>query len=107
MSNPLTLYLGDELTITGSVANFNNAIVSVKAPESAQNVANKSYVDNTKTEIDNLITQEVNNRIQQDANTTSTINTLQSDIASISTQLNNLYQYFLNQNRDGPVPSRD
>jgi hypothetical protein len=25
---------------------------------------------------------------------------------AVSTQLNNLYQYFLNQNRDGPVPSR-
>jgi len=107
MSNPITLYLGDELTITGSVANFNNAVVSVKTPESAQNVANKGYVDNTKTEIDNLISAEVNNRIQQDANTTTTINNLQSDITNISTQLNNLYQYFLNQNRDGPVPSRD
>jgi hypothetical protein len=106
MSEPLTLYLGDELTITGSVANFNNAVVSVKTPESAQNVANKSYVDNTKTEINNLITEEINTRIQQDASTASTINILQSDITNISTQLNNLYQYFLNQNRDGPVPSR-
>jgi len=25
---------------------------------------------------------------------------------AVATQLNNLYQYFLNQNRDGPVPSR-
>lgn len=107
MSEPLTLYLGDELTISGLIANFNNAVVSVKAPESAQNVANKGYVDNTKTEIDTLITEEVNNRIQQDAITASIINILQSDIANISTQLNNLYQYFLNQNRDGPVPSRD
>jgi len=107
MSNPITLYLGDELTITGSVVQFNNAVVSVKDPESAQSAANKAYVDNTKSTIDSLIAAEVNNRIQQDASTTNTINTLQSDITDISTQLNNLYQYFLNQNRDGPVPSHN
>lgn len=108
MSNtPITLYLGDELTITGSTVQFNNADVSVKDPELAENAANKRYVDNAKTSINTIIDSAIASISQQDSNTTNTINTLQSDINDISTQLNNLYQYFLNQNRDGSVPTRD
>lgn len=103
---PVTLYLGDDLTITASVVEFNNAVVSVKAPVSALNVANKAYVDGVNSTLNNLITTETANRTSEQASLQSMIDTLQSENTALETQMNNLYQYFFNQNRDVP-PSRD
>lgn len=106
MNNSITLYLGDELTITGSNVEFNNATSFVKTPLLALNMANKGYVDNSKAEINNLIEMEANVRLQQDETTLTTIHTLQSEITDLTVQLNNLYQYFLNSNANGPIPVR-
>lgn len=103
---PVTLYLGDDLTITGQAVEFNNATVSVKAPVSAFNVANKNYVDGVNSNLNNLITAETANRISEQSSLQSMINTLQSENTALETQMNNLYQYFFNQDRDGPAPSR-
>jgi hypothetical protein len=105
MSSP-TLYLGDDLIITGSDIQFNNATVSVKAPVSGLNVVNKDYVDNVGTTLNSAVATETSNRQAEDVAMQALITTLQSENADLSTQLNNLYQYFFNENRDGPVPSR-
>ena len=105
MSTPI-LYLGDVLTISGSVIQFNNASVSVKDPVSALHIANKEYVDSANSSMNSLISVETSNRLADDVAMQALINTLQSENADLSTQLNNLYQYFFNENRDGPPPVR-
>jgi len=105
MSND-TLYLGDDLTILGSNVHFNNANVTVKDPVSALNVANKGYVDTSSAILNGNLQMESAARSAEDAILLSMINVLQTSNADLSIQLNNLYQYFFNQDRTGPVPIR-
>jgi hypothetical protein len=109
MSNPppITLYLGDDLTITGQNVEFNDATVSVKAPVSGLNVVNKAYVDSVNSNVNNLISEETANRIAGQSSLQAMIDSLQSDNTALETQMNNLYQYFFNQPRDGPPPTRE
>lgn len=100
---PPILYLGNDLIINGSDVHFNAATVSVKGPSDPLNVANKEYVDNVSATITSLISSETATREAQDSSMLSQINTLQSEIDGLITQMNNIYQYFFNQNGDGPA----
>ena len=67
MSTPApSLYLGNELVIHDSSVAFNNASVSVIAPVSSLNVANKIYVDTADISLNALIVSEVANRVSED-----------------------------------------
>ena len=102
------LYLGDDLIINGSNIEFNNAIVSVNAPISALHVANKAYVDSMiNTTLTSQINTQTATRLAEDMILMTQITDIQLMKTDLSIQLNNLYQYFLNQNRDGPVPTRE
>ena len=61
------LYLGSQLVVSGDNAAFNNASVTVKAPVSDLNVANKLYVDVADNSLNLLISTETSNRISEDA----------------------------------------
>lgn len=102
-----TLYLGDELTITQSDINFNNANVFVKAPVYGLNVANKDYVDaNLNTANSDIIIAETAERVATNSVLVGLISQLQARKSALVVQMNNLYQYFFNENRDGPAPTR-
>jgi hypothetical protein len=102
-----TLFLGDDMTITGATVELNNASVSVKTPITGPNVANKDYVDSAvQSTLYTQIYAQTAARIAEDVVLMSQITALQSQKADLSVQLNNLYQYFFSENRDGPVPSR-
>lgn len=103
---PITLYLGDNLTITGQNVEFNDATVSVKAPVSGLNVVNKDYVDTASSNVNALISEETANRIAEQTALQALIDTLQTENTELETQMNNIYQYFFNQDRDGPAPTR-
>ena len=66
MSTPTSLYLGNELTINNSDILFNNANVTVKAPVSDLNAANKIYVDTADQVLDAKITSEAATRLAED-----------------------------------------
>jgi hypothetical protein len=67
MSTPTpTLYLGNELIIQNSDANFQNASVLVKAPISDLNAANKLYVDSADSALQASIVSEAETRLAED-----------------------------------------
>jgi hypothetical protein len=102
----ITLYLGDEVTVLNSDFNFNNANVTVKTPTENLHVANKSYVDIADEILRQLIVSQSAASVQAYADLLALITQLQQDNTALSTQVDNLYLYFFNQHRDGPVPSR-
>ena len=65
-SNPTSLYLGNELIIQNSDANFQNASVLVKAPISDLNAANKLYVDTADSVLQSAIDSEAATRAVED-----------------------------------------
>ena len=87
------LYLGDDLIITGSNVEFNNASVSVKAPTIGVHVTNKTYVDG-------IVQAESASREAERAAMQALIDTLEA-------QMDAVYQYFFNQARNGPPPTRN
>jgi hypothetical protein len=103
----ITLYLGDEVTVLNSNFNFNNANAFVKAPTENLHVANKSYVDTADQMLRDLIISQATTSSQAYTNLLAMITQLQADNTALETQVDNLYQYFFNQPRDGPVPSRE
>jgi len=103
----VTLYLGDEVTVLNSNFNFNNANAFVKAPTENTHVANKSYVDAADELLRQLIISQGADSAQAYADLLAMITQLQSDNTELETQVDNLYQYFFNQPRSGPAPSRE
>ena len=103
----VTLYLGDEVTVLNSNFNFNNANAFVKTPTVNLQVANKSYVDTADELLRQLIISQATTSSQAYTNLLAMITQLQADNTELETQVNNLYQYFFNQPRNGPVPSRE
>lgn len=101
-----SIYLGNEIKINGSNIFFNNANVSVKYPMTNTNAVNKIYVDEVFSEISTLMEEEISNRVTQNIELQSNINTLQNEIVELSNQLNSIYQYFLKRDRDVTIPSR-
>lgn len=102
----VTLYLGDQLTILNSDVSFNSANVFVQAPTVGLHVANKNYVDMADQLLRDLITNQSAESVAAYAQLMSLITTLQAENTDLSTQVDNLYLYFFDQHRDGPVPSR-
>ena len=102
----ITLYLGDEVTVLNSNFNFNNANAFVKAPTENLQVANKSYVDTADETLRQLIISQATTSSQAYTGLLAVITQLQADNAALETQVDNLYQYFFDQSRSGPVPSR-
>ena len=102
----ITLYLGDEVTVLNSNFNFNNANAFVKAPTENLHVANKSYVDIADELLRQLIISQAAASSQAYSDLLALITQLQSDNTALETQVDNLYLYFFDQSRDGPVPSR-
>jgi hypothetical protein len=102
----ITLYLGDEVTVLNSDFNFNNANAFVKTPTENLHVTNKSYVDTADDALRQLIVSQAADSVQAYADLLAMITQLQADNTALETQVNNLYLYFFNQSRDGPVPSR-
>lgn len=102
----ITLYLGDEVTVLNSNFNFNNANAFVKAPTENLQVANKSYVDIADELLRQLIISQAAASSQAYSDLLALITQLQSDNTALETQVDNLYLYFFDQSRDGPVPSR-
>jgi len=102
----VTLYLGDEVTVLNSNFNFNNANAFVKAPTVNLQVANKSYVDAADQMLRDLIISQATTSSQAYTNLLAMITQLQADNSALETQVDNLYQYFFDHSRDGPVPSR-
>lgn len=84
MSSP-PLYLGNELVISGSNVEFNNASVSVVAPVSNLNVANKRYVDIADASLNALIVSEANTRSVADSHLLSA--TSRSTIVPLTTAI--------------------
>jgi hypothetical protein len=103
----ITLYLGDEVTVLNSDFNFNNANEFVKTPTANLHVANKSYVDAKAQILHDLIDSQSATSSQAYTDLLALITQLQADNTALETQVDNLYQYFFNQPRDGPVPSRE
>ena len=103
----VTLYLGDEVTVLNANVNFNNANAFVKTPTVNLQVANKSYVDIADELLRQLIISQATTSSQAYTNLLAMINQLQADNTALETQVDNLYQYFFNQPRSGPVPSRE
>lgn len=101
------LYLGDEIVVDQSNVYFNDANVFVKAPTAELHTANKAYVDSNHTASIALIEAETAERIASNMAMSDMIASLEAVKDDLSSQLNNLYQYFFNQNRDGPVPVRE
>lgn len=66
MSSSTSLYLGKELIIVDSDANFQNASVLVKAPVSDLNATNKLYVDIADSVLDAKIVSEASTRVAED-----------------------------------------
>ena len=102
----ITLYLGDEITVLNSNINFNNANAFVKAPTENLHVANKSYVDTADELLRQLIISQATTSSQAYTDLLAMITQLQADNTALETQVDNLYQYFFDQSRDGPVPTR-
>jgi hypothetical protein len=102
----ITLYLGDEITVLNSEINFNNANAFVKAPTENTHVANKSYVDAADEVLRQLIISQSTTSSQAYTDLLAMITQLQADNTALETQVDNLYQYFFDQPRDGPVPTR-
>ena len=102
----ITLYLGDEVTVLNSDFNFNNANAFVKAPTANLHVANKSYVDAADQMLRDLIISQATTSSQAYTNLLAMITQLQADNAVLETQVDNLYQYFFDQSRNAPAPSR-
>jgi hypothetical protein len=102
----ITLYLGDEVTVLNSDVNFNNANTFVKTPTENLHVTNKSYVDAADEALRQLIVSQAADSVQAYAELLAIITQLQADNTALETQVNNLYIYFFDQSRDGPVPSR-
>ena len=103
----VTLYLGDEITVLNSNVNFNNANAFVKTPTVNLQVANKSYVDVADEMLRQLIISQATTSSQAYTNLLAMITQLQADNTALETQVDNLYQYFFNQPRNGAVPSRE
>lgn len=102
-----SLYLGDEITIEQSDINFNNANVFVKAPVSGLNIATKEYVDaNLNTAASNIIAIQTAERVETNLVLIDLIRQLEARKSDLAVQMNNMYQYFFNQERDGPPPTR-
>jgi len=100
------LYLGDDFTITKLGISFNNANVFVKTPITAQNVSHKGYVDVATTTLNTSINTESVARATTDSQLAVLVADLQAVNLTLSNELNAVYQYFLNQDRTGPVPTR-
>ena len=66
MSTPTNLYLGKELIVSNSDILFNNANVTVKAPITDLNAANKIYVDTADQVLDAKIVSEAATRLDED-----------------------------------------
>jgi hypothetical protein len=101
-----SIFLGNEMKINGSNIFFNNANVSVKYPITNTNAVNKFYVDEVYSEIHSVMEEEISNRVTQNVELQTNINTLQSEIVELSNQLNSIYQYFLKRDRDVTIPPR-
>jgi hypothetical protein len=65
-TTPTSLYLGKELIVSNSDVLFNNANVTVKAPISDLNAANKLYVDTADQVLDAKIVSEAATRLDED-----------------------------------------
>lgn len=102
----VTLYLGDEVTVLNSDVNFNNANAFVKTPTENLHVANKSYVDTADEILRQLIISQATSSSQAYTDLLALITQLQADNTALETQVDNLYQYFFDQSRSGPVPTR-
>lgn len=102
----ITLYLGDEVTILNSDVSFNNANVFVKAPTENLHVANKNYVDAAHEILRQLIISQAADSVQAYNDLLDMITQLQNENTTLSNQVDNLYLYFFDHHRDGPVPSR-
>ena len=83
------------------------ANVFVKAPVYGLNIANKDYVDaNLNTANSDIIIAETAERVATNSVLVGFISQLQARKSALAVQMNNLYQYFFNENRDGPAPTR-
>jgi hypothetical protein len=101
-----TLSVGGFASIKEQDANFNEANVLVKAPTLALNVSNKQYVDTADAEIHALIIASATTDTTSTTEYYDLLEERQTVQSTLATQIENLYQYFFDQSRDGPVPSR-
>ena len=101
-----TLHLGDIVKIKETDVSFNSANVFVKAPTVALHVANKQYVDMADEEIHELILESATTDTTSTTEYYDLLEQRQTVQSNLATQVENLYQYFFNQSRDGPVPDR-
>ena len=101
-----TLSLGGFASIKEADVTFNNANVFVKAPTLALNVSNKQYVDIADAEIHALILASATTDTTSTTEYYDLLGQRQTVQSTLATQIENLYQYFFDQSRDGPVPNR-
>lgn len=101
-----TLSLGGFASIKEADVTFNNANVFVKAPTVALNVSNKQYVDIADAEIHALILASATTDTTSTTEYYDLLGQRQTVQSTLATQIENLYQYFFDQSRDGPVPNR-
>jgi hypothetical protein len=101
-----TLHLGDMVKIKETDVSFNNANVFVKAPTVALNVSNKQYVDTGDAEIHALILASATTDTTSTTEYYDLLGERQTVQSTLAVQIENLYQYFFDQSRNGPAPSR-
>jgi len=101
-----TLSLGDMVRIKETDVSFNEANVFVKAPTVALNVSNKQYVDVADAEIHALILAGATTDTTSTTEYYDLLGERQTVQSNLATQIENLYQYFFDQSRNGPAPSR-